>query len=35
VTVFETQAGEEIALAPGTTFVELMPKDGTGATFER
>ena len=35
VTVFETRAGEEIALAPGTTFVELMPKDGDGATFER
>ena len=35
VTVFETKAGEEIALAPGTTFVELMPKDGDGATFER
>ena len=35
VTVFETKAGEEIALAPGTTFVELMPKDGAGATFER
>ena len=27
--------GEEIALAPGTTFVELMPKDEGGATFER
>ena len=35
VTVFETKAGEEIALAPGTTFVELMPKDDAGATFER
>ena len=35
VTVFETRAGEEIALAPGTTFVELMPKDGDGASFER
>jgi hypothetical protein len=35
VTVFETKAGEEIALAPGTTFVELMPKDGEGATFAR
>jgi hypothetical protein len=34
-TVFETKAGEEIALAPGTTFVELMPKDGDGVTFER
>lgn len=35
VTVFETKAGEEIALAPGTTFVELMPKDTGGATFAR
>jgi Protein of unknown function (DUF3048) N-terminal domain/Protein of unknown function (DUF3048) C-terminal domain len=35
VTVFETRAGEEITLAPGTTFVELMPKDGDGATFGR
>jgi hypothetical protein len=35
VTVFETKAGEEIGLAPGTTFVELMPKDGGGATFGR
>jgi hypothetical protein len=35
VTVFETRGGEEIALAPGTTFVELMPKDAGGATFER
>lgn len=35
VTVFETRDGDEIALAPGTTFVELMPKDGDGATFER
>ena len=35
VTVFETRAGEEIDLAPGTTFVELMPKDGNGATFGR
>lgn len=35
ITVFETRGGEEIALAPGTTFVELMPKDGGGATFER
>jgi hypothetical protein len=35
VTVFETRSGEEIALAPGTTFVELMPKDAGGATFER
>ena len=35
VTVFETRAGEEIALAPGTTFVELVPKDSGEATFER
>jgi hypothetical protein len=35
VTVFETRGGEEIALAPGTAFVELMPKDGDGATFGR
>jgi hypothetical protein len=34
-TVFETRAGEEIALAPGTTFVELVPKDTGEATFER
>jgi hypothetical protein len=35
VTVFETRDGEEIALVPGTTFVELMPKDDGGVTFER
>ena len=35
LTVFETRDGEEIALAPGTTFVELMPKDDGGVTFER
>ena len=35
VTVFETRDGQEIALAPGTTFVELMPKDDGGVTFER
>jgi hypothetical protein len=34
-TVFETKAGEEIALAPGTTFVELLPKDDGDVTFER
>ncbi len=27
--------GDEIALAPGTTFVELVPKDGGEVTFER
>jgi hypothetical protein len=35
ITIFETRAGEEIALAPGTTFVELMPKDDGEVTFER
>ena len=35
VTVFETKAGEEIALAPGTTFVQLVPKDDGEVTFER
>jgi hypothetical protein len=35
VTVFETRAGEEISLAPGTTFVQLVPKDDGGVTFER
>lgn len=35
VTIFETRDGQEIALAPGTTFVELMPKDDGGVTFER
>jgi hypothetical protein len=35
VTVFETRGGEEIALAPGTTFVQLVPKDGGEVTFAR
>jgi hypothetical protein len=35
VTVFETKAGEEIALAPGSTFVELMPKGVGEASFAR
>jgi hypothetical protein len=35
VTVFETKAGDEIALAPGTTFVQLVPKDGGEVTFGR
>lgn len=35
ITVFETKAGEEIALAPGTTFVQLVPKDDGEVTFER
>jgi hypothetical protein len=35
VTVFETKGGDEIALAPGTTFVQLVPKDDGEVTFER
>jgi hypothetical protein len=35
VTVFENKRGDEVALAPGTTFVELVPKDGGEVTFER
>jgi hypothetical protein len=35
VTVYETRAGEEIALAPGTTFIQLVPKDDGVVTFER
>jgi DUF3048 family protein len=35
VTVFETKGGEEIALAPGTTFIQLVPKDGGEVTFAR
>ena len=35
VTVFETKRGDEIALAPGTTFIELVPKDDGDVTFER
>jgi hypothetical protein len=35
VTVFETKGGEEIALAPGTTFVQLVPKDEGEVTFQR
>jgi hypothetical protein len=35
VTVFETKGGDEIALAPGTTFVELLPKAGGEVTFGR
>ena len=34
-TIFETKAGEQIALAPGSTFVELMPKGVGEATFAR
>ena len=33
VTTFETKAGEEISLAPGTTFVELMPADIGDVSF--
>jgi len=35
VTVFETKAGDEIALAPGTTFIQLVPKGEGGVTFSR
>ena len=35
VTVFENKRGDEVALAPGTTFVELVPKGGGEVTFER
>ena len=35
VTTFETKAGEEISLAPGSTFVELMPKGIGEVTFAR
>lgn len=35
ITVFETRKGDEIALAPGTTFVQLVPKDGGEVTFAR
>jgi hypothetical protein len=34
-TVYETRRGEEIALTPGTTFVQLVPKDDGEVTFER
>jgi Protein of unknown function (DUF3048) N-terminal domain/Protein of unknown function (DUF3048) C-terminal domain len=35
VTVFETKHGDEIALAPGTTFVQLVPKGEGQVTFAR
>jgi hypothetical protein len=35
VTVFETRKGHEISLAPGTTFVQLVPKDGGEVAFGR
>jgi len=34
-TVYETKGGEEIALAPGTTFIQLVPKDEGEVSFER
>ena len=34
-TVFESRGGEEIPLAPGTTFVQLVPKDGGEVSFAR
>ncbi len=34
-TAFVTKGGDEIALARGTTFVELVPKDGGEVAFER
>lgn len=34
-TVFETRAGDEITFTPGTTFVELVPKDDGAVTFAR
>jgi hypothetical protein len=35
LTVFETKGGDEITLTPGTTFVQLVPKDDGEVTFER
>ncbi len=32
-TVFETKGGDEIVLAPGTTWVELIPRETGGVTF--
>ena len=34
-TIFEANAGDEIALAPGTTFVQLIPRDGGEVAFRR
>ena len=34
-TIFETKTGDEIALAPGTTFVQLIPRDGGDVAFTR
>jgi len=35
LTVFETKGGDRIALAPGRTFVSLIPADGGEASFDR
>lgn len=35
VTVFETRSGERIALAPGRTFVQLVPAEDGELSFER
>jgi DUF3048 family protein len=35
VATFETRGGDVLTLAPGTTFVELVPKDDGEVTFER
>lgn len=35
VTVFETRSGDRITLAPGTTFVELIPKEDGEVVLER
>jgi hypothetical protein len=35
VTVFETKGGDEIALAPGTTFIQLVPKAEGEVTFAK
>lgn len=35
VTEFETKAGQDLSLAPGTTFVELVPKEAGEVSFER
>jgi hypothetical protein len=34
-TIFETRGGEQIPLAPGTTFVQLVPKDDGEVSFGR
>jgi hypothetical protein len=35
LTVFETKGGDEITLTPGTTFVQLVPRDDGEVVFER